>query len=144
MIRFGDLNPQLASRLAALGGALGHDYQVDIRPAVDAGRLAFLGGRRALTLVPAAQQAAQEKAREITRFWEDSGEAVDLPLSLATCAQAFLGSIADQIATCALGTVSRETAGRKLSLGQPLTYGVATGATIRALRSARPTVRRTG
>lgn len=144
MIRFGDLNPALASRLAALAGALGHDYDVDMGLKLDAGRGYFLGGRRALTLVPAAQQAAQAKAREITRFWDDSGETVDLPLSLTTCAQAFLGSLADQIDAGTLDPVTGATARRKLSLHQPTTYGVATGATIRALRAARPTVRRTG
>lgn len=144
MIRFGDINPQLASRLAALGGALGHDYDVDIAHDVDAGRLHFLASRPVLTLVPVAQAAAQEKAREIVRFWDDSGEAVDLTLSLATCAQAFLGSLADQIEGGALDPVADGTARRKVHLRQPLTYGVATGATIRALRAARPTVRRTG
>lgn len=144
MIRFGDINPQLASRLVALGGALGHGYDVDIAPDVDAGRLAFLASRQVLTLVPAAQVAAQEKARELVRFYDDAMEAVDLPLSLSTCAQAFLGSLADQLEAGKLGAVSHDTARRKLSLHQPTTYGVATGATIRALRAARPTVRRTG
>lgn len=144
MIRFGDMNPALASRLAALAGALGHGYDVDIAPHVDAGRLSFLGSRPVLALVPTAQAMARQKARDILRYYEATGESPDLALTLTTCAQALLTSLADQIESGALGTVSGETARHKLSLHQPLTYGVATGATIRALRAARPTVRRTG
>lgn len=144
MIRFGDLNPALASKLSALAGALGHDYDVDLGVQLDSGREHFLAGRRALTLLPAAQAVAQEKAREITRYWQDSGEAVDLALSLTTCAQSFLGSLAAQIESGTLDPVTDATARQKLRLHQPSTYGVATGATLRALRSARPTVRRTG